>query len=112
MGDLFDSFDKDTNGYLRERDNDVIKIAQGLSIAVIVKTGRTLYEPDWFVEEYYGKQMMYISQVESPGVKTGEIARPISAPKWLPDLGEKPLNSEKETPAGEPDINRGYRVAG
>ena len=39
-------FEKDTDAYARERDEDVIKQAKEAGVEVIVKMGRTLYDPD------------------------------------------------------------------
>ena len=57
-------FEKDTDAYALERDKDVIKQAKEAGVEVIVKMGRTLYDPDELVKANGGKPTMSISQVE------------------------------------------------
>ena len=57
-------FEKDTDAYARERDEDVIKQAKEAGVEVIIKMGRTLYDPDDLVKANGGKPTMSISQVE------------------------------------------------
>ena len=57
-------FEKDTDAYARERDEDVIQQAKDAGMEVIVKMGRTLYDPDDLVKANGGKPTMSISQVE------------------------------------------------
>ena len=57
-------FEKDTDAYARERDEDVIKQANAAGVEVVVKTGRTLYDPDELVKANGGKPTMSITQVE------------------------------------------------
>lgn len=39
-------FEKDTDVYARDRDESVVKLAEDAGVKVIVKIGRTLYDPD------------------------------------------------------------------
>ena len=57
-------FEKDTDAYARDRDEDVIQQAKDAGVKVIVKMGRTLYDPDDLVKANGGKPTMSISQVE------------------------------------------------
>ena len=57
-------FEKDTDAYARERDEDVMKQAKDSGVEVIVKMGRTLYDPDDLVKMNGGKPTMSISQVQ------------------------------------------------
>ena len=57
-------FEKDTDAYARERDEDVIRQANEAGVEVVVKMGRTLYDPDALVKANGGKPTMSISQVE------------------------------------------------
>lgn len=57
-------FEKDTDAYARERDDDVIKQAKDAGVEVIVKMGRTLYDPDELVKANGGKPTMSITQVQ------------------------------------------------
>ncbi|KAF2875621.1 FAD binding domain of DNA photolyase-domain-containing protein [Massariosphaeria phaeospora] len=98
-------FEKDTDAYARDRDTKIIEIAKEAGIEVVIKTGRTLYDPDELVKQNKGKPTMSISQVQAAGAKIGEIARPIPAPKSLPDPGETNLDFGQERPLKTPDIN-------
>lgn len=98
-------FEKDTDAYGRERDQKVIELAKDAGVEVIIKYGRTLYDPDELVEENHGKPTMSINQVQAAGKKIGEIPRPIPAPTSLPDPGDTSLDFEQEVPASKPDIN-------
>jgi deoxyribodipyrimidine photolyase len=98
-------FEKDTDAYARDRDEQVMKIAKEAGIEIVVKVGRTLYDPDQLVKENHGKPTMSISQVQAAGKKIGSIPRPIPAPKSLPNPGPMDLNFDQEKPAQEPDIN-------
>ena len=57
-------FEKDTDAYARERDLEVTNLAKKAGVEVIVKVGRTLYDPDALVEKNHGKPTMSISQVQ------------------------------------------------
>ena len=57
-------FEKDTDAYARERDAEVMKIAKEAGVKVIVKMGRTLYDPDELVKANGGKPTMSITQVQ------------------------------------------------
>lgn len=98
-------FEKDTDAYARERDEKVMEMAKEAGIKVIVKYGRTLYDPDELVEHNHGKPTMSISQVQAAGRKIGEIPRPIPAPKSLPDPGDIGLDITQNKPESSPDIN-------
>ncbi|KAH7082322.1 FAD binding domain of DNA photolyase-domain-containing protein [Paraphoma chrysanthemicola] len=98
-------FEKDTDAYARARDEKVIDIAKGAGVEVIIKVGRTLYDPDELVKENHGKPTMSISQVQAAGKKIGAIPRPIPAPNKLPDPGNTDLDFDHTKPARNPDIN-------
>ena len=57
-------FEKDTDAYARQRDENVIKQAKDSGVEVIIKMGRTLYDPDELVKANGGKPTMSISQVQ------------------------------------------------
>lgn len=57
-------FEKDTDAYARERDEDVIQQAKDAGVEVISRMGRTLYDPDDLVKANGGKPTMSISQVQ------------------------------------------------
>ncbi len=57
-------FEKDTDAYARDRDEDIIKQAKDAGVEVIVKMGRTLYDTDELVKKNGGKPTMSITQVQ------------------------------------------------
>lgn len=57
-------FEKDTDAYARERDEDIMEQAKNAGVQVIVKMGRTLYDPDDLVKKNGGKPTMSITQVQ------------------------------------------------
>ncbi|PSN67660.1 hypothetical protein BS50DRAFT_572710 [Corynespora cassiicola Philippines] len=71
--------------------------------------GRTLYDPDELVKKNKDKSTMSITQVQNAGAKIGEIPRPISAPKSLPDPGDTNLDFDQEQPPNDPDFNAPQR---
>ncbi|KAI9838003.1 MAG: hypothetical protein M1819_006157 [Sarea resinae] len=98
-------FEKDTDAYARERDDEVVRLAGKAGVEVVVKVGRTLYDPDELVKANHGKPTMSISQVQSAGPKIGDIPRPIPAPKSLPDPGDTKIGFKQERPSSSPDLN-------
>ena len=57
-------FEKDTDAYARERDAEVTRLAKEAGVEVVIRTGRTLYDPDELVKQNGGRPTMSISQVE------------------------------------------------
>jgi cryptochrome len=98
-------FEKDTDAYARDRDEKVVEIAKKAGVTVVVRVGRTLYDPDELVKANHGKPTMSIGQVQAAGKKIGGIARPIPRPKELPDPGVTRLDFDQEKPENEPDVN-------
>ena len=105
-------FEKDTDAYARSRDEEVMALAKKAGVEVIVKTGRTLFDPDELVKQNGGKPTMSINQVQHAGEKLGEPARPIDAPTILPDPGDTKLDFDQERPATELDVNAVQRSDG
>ena len=64
-------FEKDTDAYARDRDEDVMKQAKDAGVKVVVKMGRTLYDPDELVKENGGKPTMSINQVQHVNLHPG-----------------------------------------
>ncbi|KAL9126672.1 MAG: hypothetical protein Q9217_004316 [Psora testacea] len=104
-------FEKDTDAYARDRDEDVLKQAKEAGVAVIVKMGRTLYDPDELVKANGGKPTMSITQVEHAAKKIGEVAKPIPAPSSLPDPGDTTISFPHNQPSPTPDFNNIQRDA-
>ncbi|KAF4548841.1 FAD-binding domain of DNA photolyase-containing protein 2 [Elsinoe fawcettii] len=102
-------FEKDTDAYARDRDEDVMKQAKEAGAEVIVKMGRTLWDSDEIVKQNGGKPTMSINQLESAGNKIGDIAKPVPTPKSLPDPGPTDLSFDQEQPDPEPDFNAPFR---
>ena len=56
-------FERDTDAYARERDDEVVQLAKKADVEVIMKTGRTLYDPDLLSKENVQRPTMSITQV-------------------------------------------------
>jgi cryptochrome len=103
-------FEKDTDTYGRERDDIVTEAAKKAGVEVIIRSGRTLWDSDDIVKANGGKPTMSMSQLRAAGDKIGQIARPLPAPKSLPDPGEMPVDFEHEGPETDPDFNAERRT--
>lgn len=57
-------FEKDTDAYARDRDERVSELAKQAGVEVVVRMGRTLYDPDDLVKVNGGKPTMSITQVQ------------------------------------------------
>ena len=77
---------------------------------VITRFGRTLWDSDDVVKQHGGKPTMSTSQLQAAGAKVGKIAKPIDAPKSLPDPGEMPVDFKQDHPDTEPDFNAERRT--
>ena len=69
-------FEKDTDAYARDRDAEVSRLAKEAGVEVVIKVGRTLYDPDELVKENGGRPTMSISQVEK--VRLQHVVSPIA----------------------------------
>ena len=58
-------FEKDTDPYAKQRDSEILKLAEEAKVEVIVKDGRTLYDSDELVKANGNKPTMSISQVQT-----------------------------------------------
>ena len=56
-------FEKDTDAYARDRDAEILELARKAGVEVVVRIGRTLYDPDELVKANGGKPTMSITQV-------------------------------------------------
>lgn len=103
-------FEKDTDAYARERDDEVKRLAREAGVEVVERSGRTLWDSDEVVRQHGGKPTMSITQLEAAGKKVGEIARPVETPTSLPDPGDMCLGElEQRRPEAEPDVNKQSR---
>jgi cryptochrome len=101
-------FEKDTDAYGRQRDAEILAIAQKAGVKVITKSGRTLWDSDEIVKKNGGPTMS-ITQLQNAGKKIGQIPRPIATPKSLPDPGDAGLDFEHIRPDPNPDMNAIHR---
>ncbi|KAJ6135226.1 hypothetical protein N7512_000386 [Penicillium capsulatum] len=110
-------FEKDTDAYARARDEAVVQLAEEAGVEVIVKMGRTLFDPDALVSKNGGKPTMSMSQVEKAAGKIdrGFPQKPVETPGSIPDpWDEKRMDlagAEHEGPEAEPDLNAVHRTA-
>ena len=105
-------FEKDTDAYARDRDDQVVKLAREAGVEVIIKTGRTLFDPDELVKANGNKPTMSMSQVQHASAKLGNPARPIPSPNFIPDPGETDLSTlDHAIPSPQPDFNAVHRTS-
>ncbi|KAM0261284.1 hypothetical protein ACHAQJ_002315 [Trichoderma viride] len=102
-------FEKDTDAYARSRDEAIAKAAKEAGVQVIIQPGRTLWDSDEIIKQHGGKPTMSITQLQAAGKKIGPVAKPIPAPKSLPDPGDMPVHFEQHLPDKKPDFNANYR---
>lgn len=62
-------FEKDTDAYARERDEEVRKLAKDAGVKVVVEVGRTLYDPEELVKANKGPTMS-ITAVQKVGASS------------------------------------------
>lgn len=111
-------FEADSDAYARARDERVCELAREAGVEVIIKQGRTLFDPDELVRRNGGKPTMSMSQVQRAVEKIGSGVpnRPLETPTALPDPGtgeEMDLSElEHERPGVEPDFNAVFRTQG
>jgi cryptochrome len=108
-------FEKDTDAYARQRDEDVIKLAEDAGIEVVVRNGRNLFDPDDIVRKNNGEPTLSINQLlkVSEKINGGSPDEPLDTPKTVPDpWDDKKMdldNLEHEVPRSSPDLNAAYR---
>ena len=103
-------FEKDTDAYARDRDQEVMRLAKDAGVEVIIKVGRTLYDPDELVKHNGGRPTMSMSQTQKAAAALGDPAKPIPAPTSLPDPGGTDLSSiDHHKPDPNPDFNSAHR---
>lgn len=108
-------FEKDTDPYARERDEAVIRLAEQAGVEVVVRMGRTLFDPDELVSKNGGKPTMSMTQTEKAAEKInrGQPDRPVETPKNVPDPWGKDKmdlsDLEHEIADPTPDLNADHR---
>lgn len=108
-------FEKDTDAYARSRDKEVMKLAKDAGVEVVVRMGRTLWDPDDLVKANGGHPTMSMGQLLKAGEKVGKIQDVVPTIHHVPDpgcdvlksLGE--LEDEHEEEEKEPDFNKAFR---
>lgn len=109
-------FEQDTDAYARERDEGVVKLAEKEGIEVIVRVGRTLFDPDALVRNNQGKPLTSMAQVERAADKIGggKPDRPVETPEAVPDPWDEEMMDLSGVEFGgvqvEEDLNAGYRI--
>ena len=103
------AFEKDVDGYGRDRDGKIIEEAKKAGVEVVIRSGRTLWDSDQVVEHNNGKPTMSITQLQGAGKKIGDVPRPLPAPTSIPDSGETTLDFEQTKPPADPDFNAQFR---
>ncbi|KAJ5646605.1 hypothetical protein N7490_002977 [Penicillium lividum] len=110
-------FEKDTDSYAKERDEQVLQLAEKAGVEVIVKMGRNLFDPDELVAKNGGKATMSMSQVEKAArkINSGKPEKPLDAPESIPDpLGWEEMKLDSITQddvEAEPDLNAEHRTS-
>ncbi|GAW26019.1 putative cryptochrome [Rosellinia necatrix] len=102
-------FERDTDTYARERDRAVTDAAEKAGVGVVTRYGRTLWDSDEIVAKNGDRPTMSITQLQAAGRKIGEVPNPISAPDYLPDPGDMPIDFEQQRAPGVVDLNAPYR---
>ena len=108
-------FEKDTDAYARDRDEQVIKLAEDAGIEVVIRNGRNLFDPDEIVKKNLGEPTMSMNQFlkVSEKINGGSPDKPLDAPKTVPDPWDEKkmkLDSLKHNiPDSKPDVNAAYR---
>jgi cryptochrome len=109
-------FEKDTDAYAQERDTAIVAMAEKAGVEVIVRMGRTLFDPDDLVRKNNGKPTMSITQVEKAAVKinNGNPDKPLDSPEAIPDpWGEKQMDLsslDHHSIDNQTDINAEHRT--
>ncbi|KAJ5502308.1 hypothetical protein N7463_005182 [Penicillium fimorum] len=107
---------KDTDAYAQDRDTAVIAMAEKAGVQVIIRMGRTLFDPDELIQKNNGKPTMSITQVEKAAVKinNGNPDKPIDPPSSIPDPWDEErmdLSSlEHDSIDNQPDLNAEHRT--
>ncbi|KAJ5619159.1 hypothetical protein N7510_003143 [Penicillium lagena] len=110
-------FEKDTDAYARDRDEEIMCMAKEAGVHVIEKMGRNLFDPDELVQKNNGKPTMSMAQVEKAvkRINQGEPAKPLASPDSLPnpwDSKEMDISSlEHDVADAKPDFNEAHRTA-
>lgn len=106
-------FEKDTDTYALQRDSKIQGIAQSMGVQVIVKLGRTLYDPEILTKMNNGKAIYNISTVQKLGAQCEPIPRPVDPPSAIVPAGDTHLNlSCDDGINASPDLNQHSRESG
>ncbi|RAL13932.1 deoxyribodipyrimidine photo-lyase [Aspergillus homomorphus CBS 101889] len=109
-------FEKDTDAYARDRDNEVVRLAEKAGVTVVIRSGRTLFDSDEIVRVHDRKPTMSITQLEKAAEKLngGVPDRPLDPPSSVPDpWDENRMDLSRliqDIPEAEPDVNSEHRT--
>ncbi|PYI07769.1 DNA photolyase [Aspergillus sclerotiicarbonarius CBS 121057] len=109
-------FEKDTDAYARDRDDEVVKLAEKAGVNVIMKNGRTLFDPDEVVRCNKGEPTMSITQLQkaTEKINDGVPEKPVETPNSIPDPWDEDRMDlskvDQTTPESEPDLNAVHRT--
>ncbi|KAG9234441.1 hypothetical protein BJ875DRAFT_376408, partial [Amylocarpus encephaloides] len=93
-----------TDAYARER-AVVMKATKESGVEVVVKSDRSLYDSDELVEMNGSPPIMTITPAQNARGKIGGVPRLIPVPKFIPDSGETPLDSDQDQSRQSLDFN-------
>lgn len=105
-------FEKDHNGYAKERDAKVAEIAKKQKVELISKTGRTLWDPEEVIRRNNNAAPLTMRQLLKAIEGLPPPSDPIDAPKSIPPPGDLTLKlSRKEHPVDMHghDLNKDVR---
>ncbi|PYH82419.1 putative DNA photolyase [Aspergillus uvarum CBS 121591] len=109
-------FEKDTDAYARDRDNQVVQLAEKAGVTVVIRSGRTLFDSDEIVRVNDRKPTMSITQLEKAAEKLngGIPDQPLEAPTSVPDPWEESRMNlsqlNQDIPETELDVNSEHRT--
>ncbi|KAJ5089824.1 hypothetical protein N7532_008508 [Penicillium argentinense] len=98
-----------------EKDTD--SLAEQAGVEVMMKMGRTLFDPDELVSKNGGKATMSMAQVEKAAGKIGDgqPAKPVEAPESIPDPWDKDGMDlgkiQQDEVKSDPDLNADHRTS-
>ncbi len=78
-------FEMDTDTYARSRDQDVMHAMKNTGVEVIVRSGRTLWDPNDMIRVHEHTVPKTVNAVKNASEKLGPPPRPLKTPTSLPD---------------------------
>ncbi|OOF96788.1 hypothetical protein ASPCADRAFT_506400 [Aspergillus carbonarius ITEM 5010] len=109
-------FAKETDAYARDRDDEVVQLAEKAGVKVIIRNGRTLFDPDEVVRWNHGEPPMSITQLQkaTEKINDGIPDQPVDPPSRIPDpWADDQMNLrtlDHDPPTACPDLNAIHRT--